>query len=154
MAQAKIEVRIGNISFSGEGDSKWLEAQLDKLLAATPKRIEDIASEDTIDGTTEAAKNGGAVAARSLASFLKAKKATSNQVRKFLATACWLTLKGAKDLTTATVTKTLTDSRQTKLTNPADCLNQNVRKGHCEKQGKNGFFVTDEGSSSLETAPE
>ncbi|HUI57970.1 MAG TPA: hypothetical protein VLY04_23505 [Bryobacteraceae bacterium] len=88
MAQAKIQVRIGNISFSGEGDSKWLEAQLDKLLAAAPKRIEDIASEDALEGTTEAAKNGGAVAAGSLASFLKAKKATSNQVRKFLATAC------------------------------------------------------------------
>jgi len=44
MAQAKIEVRIGNIFFSGEGDSKWLEAQLDKLLVAAPKRMEDTAS--------------------------------------------------------------------------------------------------------------
>jgi hypothetical protein len=29
MAQAKIEVKIGNISLSGAGDSAWLEAQLD-----------------------------------------------------------------------------------------------------------------------------
>jgi hypothetical protein len=153
MAQAKIDVKFGNISFSGEGDSAWLESQLDKLLASAFNGTEDAAPENHHDGAKKAPKIGGS-AAGSLASFLKAKKATGNQVRKFLATACWLMLKGEDNLTTALVTKTLTESRQSKLTNPADCLNQNVRKGHCEKKGKNGFFVTDEGTSSLENAAE
>jgi hypothetical protein len=152
MAQAKIEVKVGNICFSGEGDSAWLESQLDKLLATAFNGTEDSSSEDHHGVATKTPKTGAG--AGSLASFLKAKKATTNQVRKFLATACWLNLKGEDHLTTALVTKTFRENRQSKLTNPADCLNKNVGKGHCEKQGKTGFFVTDEGTSSLEIAGE
>ncbi|WP_321476621.1 hypothetical protein [uncultured Paludibaculum sp.] len=152
MAQAKIEVKFGNICFSGEGDSAWLESQLDKLLAAAVNGTEAPAAEVHHGAATRTGKAGAG--AGSLAAFLKAQKATTNQVRKFLATACWLSLKGENNLTTALVTKSLTDNRQLKLTNPADCLNQNVRKGYCEKQGKKGFFVTEEGTNSLETVAE
>jgi len=79
---------------------------------------------------------------------LREKNASTNQVRKFLATAVWLHARGKKRLSTADVTRALKDSNQTRLGNPADCLNKNVAKGHCEKDGKD-FFVTSEGSASL-----
>jgi hypothetical protein len=69
-------------------------------------------------------------------------------VRKFLATACWLTAKGTERLTTGDITKALSDNRQGKLTNAAECLNNNVTKGFCEKEGKQ-FYVTEEGFTSL-----
>ena len=146
MAQAKIEVKIGNICFSGEGDSAWLESQFDKLLASAF----DGAENSTLDNRQGEEGKAPRIhrSAGSLASYLKLQKATRNQVRKFLATACWLNLKGESNLTTALVTKTLTKNRQSKLTNAAHCLNQNVNKGYCEKEGK-GFFVTVEGTDSF-----
>jgi hypothetical protein len=32
MADAKIEIKIGSLTFSGQGEEKWLSDQLDKLL--------------------------------------------------------------------------------------------------------------------------
>jgi hypothetical protein len=32
MADAKIEIKVGSVSFSGEGDGKWLSEQLDKVI--------------------------------------------------------------------------------------------------------------------------
>ena len=37
MSEGKIEVTIGAISFSGEGDQGWLSQQLDKILEAAPQ---------------------------------------------------------------------------------------------------------------------
>jgi hypothetical protein len=71
-------------------------------------------------------------------------------VRKFLATAVWLHDSRNMDrLTTGDVTKALSANRQGKLTNPSDCLNGNVKRGFCEKDGKKQFFVTDEGRTNL-----
>jgi hypothetical protein len=46
------------------------------------------------------------------------------------------------------ITKALSDNQQGKLGNPGDCLNKNVKKGFCEKEGKE-FYVTEEGFTSL-----
>ena len=89
-----------------------------------------------------------AVAKKTLPAFLQEKNATTKQVKKFLATAVWLEAKGQSRLTTSDVTKALNDANQKRLGNPTDCLNQNVTKGYCEKDGKQ-FFVTDDGKSSL-----
>jgi hypothetical protein len=151
MAQAKIEVKFGDTFFSGEGDSAWLESQLDKILGSALNGTEG-AVPDQDDGASKKPKSERS-APGSLASFLRAMKATTNQVRKFLATAHWLDVKGEGNLKTSLVTKALADNRQTKLTNPAHCLNQNVRKGYCEKRGKE-FFVTEEGVNSLEPTVE
>jgi hypothetical protein len=84
-----------------------------------------------------------------LSAFLKDKNATSNQVKKFLATAVWLHDSTGKDrITTAEVRAALKNANQGKLTNPAGCLNQNVGKGHAEKDG-GSFFVTEPGRTSL-----
>jgi hypothetical protein len=83
-----------------------------------------------------------------LASYLQKSKAGKNQVKRFLATAHWLQLKGSKNLKTGDVSKALKDHHQSKLTNASDCLNQNVTKGFCEKDG-DGFYVTPDGLDSL-----
>lgn len=85
---------------------------------------------------------------QSLASYLSAKQASSNQVKRFLATADWLRQKGTSELSTALVSKTLRDNHQSKLTNAAECLNKNAAKGFVEKDGKR-FFITSEGLTSL-----
>ena len=149
MPDVKIQMKIGDVEFSGEGDQAWVGAQLDRILKAAPT---------IVSATTRAADNsprpptiaavGDSNAGQPLASFLRDKNASTNQVKKFLVNAVWLGAKGKNRLTTADVTSALKDSNQTRLGNPADCLNKNVAKGHCEKDGKE-FFVTTEGAASL-----
>jgi hypothetical protein len=83
-----------------------------------------------------------------LASHLKAKGAESNQVKRFLATADWLRMRGNEKLSTSLVSKALTDNQQKRLGNPSDSLNKNVAKGHCEKNGDD-FYITPEGLKAL-----
>lgn len=148
MSEAKIQIAIGSITFSGEGAPDWLEKQLDKLLKAAPDllalepehKVEDASS------ITTGEKSKGSLG--TLAAFLSDKGATSNQVKRFLATAEWLHRKGKQRLQTRDVAKALQDNHQKRLGNPADCLNKNVAKGYCEKAG-NEFFITPEGRQSL-----
>jgi len=86
----------------------------------------------------------------SLASHIKAKKADKIQVLRFLATAQWLTSRDDVPLTSAAVAKALSDHNQKRLANPADCLNQNVAKGFCEKRKDGSFFITPEGLEALD----
>jgi len=149
MPNGKIEVKLGSFSFMGEGDENWLAKQMDKILeklnqlqkvssmpSTEPNQSNQI--DDQLDGLKEI----------TLASFLKEKNATKNQNRKFLATAIWLQKKGKSKLTTNDITKALSTSSQKKLTNPSESLNQNIKKGFCEKEGSQ-FYVTDEGIDSL-----
>jgi hypothetical protein len=144
----KIEIKIGNLSFTAEGDQDWLSEQLSKVMqAASPA----IAGGENNDGP--AAGKAGSMASSSasvgsLASYLKATGAESKQVQRFLATAGWLSRRGNANLTTAAVAAALAEHHQKRLGNPADCLNQNVSKGYCEKQRDN-FFITPEGWSAL-----
>jgi hypothetical protein len=156
MAEAKIEIKVGAFSFTGEGTEKWLSGELDKLLTKLPELVEIALPED--GGGEDAGAGAGAAAAAakktgklgSLPNFLKDKNATTNQVKKFLATAVWLHDTTGKDrITTGDVTKALKNASQNKLTNPSDALNQNVGKGHAEKDGDSGFFVTEPGRTSL-----
>jgi hypothetical protein len=84
----------------------------------------------------------------SLASHIKAKGGDTNQLQRFMATADWLRLKGETALKTGLISKALAENHQKKLSNPADCLNKSVSKGHCEKNG-DGFFITPEGLKTL-----
>jgi hypothetical protein len=131
-----------------KGDQEWVSKQLDKLLAQAPllsKLGEQPESGGPTPKTLGGAKTGQG---GTLASFLSSKNATTNQVAKFLATAGWLYLKGKQRMGTSDITKALKDNHQSRLGNPADCLNQNVRKGFCEKDGGE-FFVTSEGLTHL-----
>lgn len=151
MSQAKIELTLGALSFSGEAEQEWLGQQLDKVLEAAPRlaKIEPAAAPDA----TDSSGSGSDVVERqftdSLASYVKAKGGETNQNQRFLLTADWIRRRGNTDLTTAAVTKALKDNQQKRLGNPADCLNQNVSKGYCEKTG-DGFFITPDGLKALE----
>jgi hypothetical protein len=152
MGQGKIALTVGSLSFSAEGDEEWLSKQLLKFVEAVPtlrkaagERAEqgDGGGDDT--GAGDAAATG---AAGTLLSRIKAYKAETNHTKRFLATAYWLKSRGENDLSTAKVTKALSDAHQRKLSNPAQCLNSNVSKGYCEKQGS-GFYITAEGLTAL-----
>jgi len=151
MSESKIEIQIGQITFSGEGDQKWLAEQLDKILAQAEKLIQ-LAPESNDTGDMNAGRRpmgkDSSIAEKTLPAFLQEKDATSSQIKKFLATAVWLEAKGQNRVQTGEVTRALKDANQKRLSNPADCLNKNVRKGYCEKNGKQ-FFVTDGGRNSL-----
>ena len=84
-----------------------------------------------------------------LAAFLKEKKATSNQSRKFLATAAWLQLGGMNRVSTAEVAKNLNTHNQGKLGNPAQCLINNATSRNLVKDGKQ-FYVVDKGFEELD----
>jgi hypothetical protein len=89
----------------------------------------------------------------SLASHIKAKKGDKNQNNRFLATAHWLFGRSDTPLTAKAVAKALSDHNQKRLANPPDALNQNVRKGYCEKRKDGSFFITPEGLEALEGTP-
>ena len=156
MSEAKIEIRVGEVSFSGEGTEKWLSEQLDKLIEKIPQlsKVHSQKHAETGGTGTGAGTGSGAAASQTitgiLAAFLKAKSATTNQVRKFLATAIWLhDHESMEFVNTSDVIAALSDAKQKELTNPAASLNQNVSKGFCSKRTKNQFYVSDEGREDI-----
>lgn len=151
MPQSKIDINVGGVSFSGEGEQAWLTEQLDKVL----KSAQDVARLQTGGHDAQAQQAGrsgagGETPTGSLASYIREKGGDDNQVDRFLITANWLRLRGNGTLTTAAVTKALRDNHQKRLSNPADCLNKNVSKGYCEK-GSGGFFITPDGLNRLQS---
>ena len=140
----KVRIKVGGIEIDYEGPESFLESKLQKLIGEVSTLAKQ--APDERDGS-DSSGNTESRTSITLALFLKEKKAT-NQVERFLATAQWLHIKGSKRIKTSDVAKALRDSNQKRLNNPSDCLNQNVFKGSCEKEGKE-FFVTDEGRNSL-----
>ena len=152
MAQAKIEFKLGIIEFLGEGEETWVATQLDKLIEQAPALLK-LASPTTGQGTAtgnadQQGEHTDVGTGVPLGTFLKNKNVGSNQVNRFLVTAIWLHGRGNKTPTTSDVTKALSDNHQPKINNAADCLNKNVGKGFCEKQGKQ-FYVTPNGFESM-----
>jgi hypothetical protein len=150
MATAKIEIRLGAIDFKGEGEEKWLENQLDKILQQAPELIkvapmDEAGKNNDTEQETDSPKKAGTI---TLAKFITDKNVGANQVKRFLTTAVWLFFRGNKKPTTSDVTKALKDNHQARLSNPAESLNKNVKKGYCEKDGKQ-FFITPDGFKSL-----
>lgn len=151
MSDAKLQVKIGGVEFSGEGSERWLSEQLKVILEAAPK-LSDIDEPDEPDSDDKPAKKAKrTTAVGTLAEYLTAQKAGSNQVRRFLATAHWLKLTGTTTLTTAGVVKALKDKQQPKLSNASQSLNNNVKRGYAEKI-PGGFFITPAGLTSLGSA--
>jgi hypothetical protein len=146
MANAKIEVKVGAVSFTAEGAEGWLTAQLGNFMQQLPQLLTGAPSGDPAGGPTKAAQsivpNGSGRAA--LATFLNLNDRRKNQTRKFLATAAWLHQGGKNRLSTRDVSEALSKNNQGKLSNAAQCLNDNVAQGLCEKDGGQ-FYVMDEG---------
>jgi hypothetical protein len=149
MAQAKVELKVGSLSFSGEAEASWLEKQLDKLLEYAKNRSgSDSSDMEESESPKNSATGSQTGTGQPLGTYLKSRSANNNQTRKFLATAAWLSSKSKSDLRTADVTKALSDNRQNKLGNASQCLNENITKGYCEKRGK-AFFVTEHGHEEI-----
>jgi hypothetical protein len=104
----------------------------------------------TVNNATPAAAGTAIPKNISLAALIKAKKGDKNGNTRFLATAFWLSGRSEEPLTAKAVATALSVNNQKKLTNPSDCLNQNVRKGFCEKRPDGSFFITPEGLEALE----
>lgn len=149
MGEAKVFIKVGGFEFSGEGDQEWVAKQLDKILAKADELTN--LSPPVREAPAENHKPMGidaGIAKKALRAFLSEKGATKNQIKKFLVTAIWLEAKGKARLSTGDISKALKDANQSKLSNPSECLKQNVSKGYCEKDDKE-FFVTVEGKASL-----
>lgn len=147
MANARLEVHIGSIKFVGEGSEEWVEQQWLKVL----EQAEQLSLVDPKESKAPPVSKTDGIQGKpstSLANFLIEKSTGASQVKRFLATAIWLSKSGTTTLKTSDVSKALLDARQKKLGNPADVLNQNVTKGFCVKHG-DGFYVSPEGESSL-----
>ena len=85
-----------------------------------------------------------------LSHFIADKKATTNQVRKFLATAVFLSRSNnVSKLSTSMISRALKSYGIEKLQNASDCLNKNEKKGYCIKDGKE-FIITENGYLSIE----
>ena len=147
MSRGKVQLNIGAINFSGEGDQDWLAEQIAKLIEAAQSN-EIIGSSENASLSDDSERRV-ATSNVSLASYLKNKGADAIQVQRYLATAAWLHRRGENLLTSSLVSKTLRDHHQKRLGNPADCLNQNVGRGFCEKT-PDGFFITPEGWQHLD----
>jgi hypothetical protein len=154
VADARLEIKAGDASFTGEGTEEWLAKQLDKVLEKLPQLAELHQNKAQPDKT--GAAEGGLPEKQtsekigSLVAYLKEKKATTSQSRKFLATAAWLQSGGMDRITTAEVTKTLNTHKQGKLSNPSQCLVHNTTSGNIVKDGKRQFYVTAEGLEELD----
>lgn len=147
MADAKIEIKVGAVSFSGEGDGKWLSEQLDKVIEKLPElaKVVPVEPESGGGGGDVAQTHHGKKNVGTLASFLAAKNAKSNKTRKFLATAVWLhDSTGANRIATADVKKALSQHNQGSVGNASQCLVQNTKQGFTTKDGRQ-FYVTPEG---------
>lgn len=142
----KIRIRVGEVEVEYEGAEAFLNKKLPDLIKQLSGFTEPVQGSKSGSGGSRKPGPGGD--AGTLASFLKAKNVGNSGVKRFLATAEWLHLRGAKRLKTGEVTQALRDNHQGKIGNPADSLNKNVSKGHCEKVGRE-FYVTDEGRGSL-----
>lgn len=147
MAEGKIEIKVGEVSFTGEGSETWLATQLDKLIKHLPELVNAVPADSGVPNKGGA--GGGGKATGTLASYITSKKGSTSQARKFLATALWLQDGGNEHLTTNSVTKALDENKQGKLTNASQCLADNIKQGYCEKRGKREFYVTDDGRTEI-----
>ena len=145
---AKLDIKLGNLSFCGEGEQQWLTSQLEKLISAAGV-LSVVTSHPNARSTPQASSNADGSFQDSLATYLRAKSAEKNQVMRFLATADWLRRRGEENLASGLIARALADNHQSRLANPSDCLNQNVAKGFCEKKPGGGFFITPEGLRAL-----
>jgi hypothetical protein len=111
----------------------------DKIVAKVSGAKKKIASIKSIAAQTDSP----------LSQFIADKKVSTNQVRKFLATAVFLAnSSGVSRLSTSMISKALKSDGIEKLQNASDCLNKNEKKGYCIKDGKE-FIITENGYLSI-----
>jgi hypothetical protein len=132
----KIRLKVGDVEVDFEGSESFLDKKLPQFISQLSKFSSHTESPSRARGGET---KGGGEESASLATFLQKHGGAKSQEQRFLVTAQWLHLRGSQTLKTGDVTKALRDNHQSRLGNPSDCLNKNVRKGLCEKT-PGGFF--------------
>jgi len=84
VSQAKIQIVLGSITFSGEGEQKWLSEQLDKLLEKGSALAASVPDKDEPDGSDNRSLRRPKGSIGTLASFLAAAKAGSKSDQEVL----------------------------------------------------------------------
>ena len=155
MSASKLEIKIGAIEFSGEGDADWVAAQFDKLLEKAVNLSPAVGrgshtAEQVVHSRTEHQPMAPDpdIGKKALGTFLRERNATEVNNKKFLAVAVWLEAKGSNRMKTGDVTTALRENNQNRLGNASQCLADNVKQGFCERDGDK-FFVTQEGKDSI-----
>jgi hypothetical protein len=147
VAEAHIQIEVGKVRFTAEGSPEWVDKKYEEFL----RHMGELQKQSPLlEGSTKHGESNEGQSDMPLAIFLKQKNVGSSQNNRFLAAAIWLKFKGQSVIRTTEVVKALAEAQQQRLGNPADILNQNVRKGFCVKSGE-GFYVTPEGEESLKT---
>ncbi len=105
MSEARLEIKVGAISFTAEGSEGWITQQMEQLLEKLPLLIDvqkknEGQSQNNENGAEQKSDTTPVTDQKTLAAFLKEKNATSKQARRFLATAAWLHNTGKSRLTT------------------------------------------------------
>ena len=146
--RVKVEFKMADMRFAGEGPQGWIDQQIDKFLDAlgvVQGRPPLDASESSFTDSASEPHTRKATS-KPLHSYLKETGCDKVQVKRFLGTAAWLAKKGEQKLSTRLVVDTLKTQHQSKLGNPSDCLLKNLRYGFCERgTEKSSFFITPEG---------
>lgn len=125
MSESKIQIKVGIVEFSGEGNQDWLASQLDKILQKVPELLKIELANPAMKGlygnpNQVKESKASSINGVTLATWLKDKAATTNQNRKFLATAAFLQLNGQERISSGEVKQALSKNSQTALTNPSD----------------------------------
>jgi len=78
MAESKIEIKVGNVEFSGSGSQKWVSEQLEKMLTRIPELVELGGAEITkVSKVQKAPKKRGRKPGRKPAAKTTAAKTTT-----------------------------------------------------------------------------
>lgn len=152
MTNSKIEIKIGIIEFSGEGDQEWLAEQLDKIIEKAPEFINsgvalaqptpELKNETLKDNQVKAASSN--VQKKPLASFIK-DKSPKTQPQLFLVTSIWIHDNlGSKRIQQQDINTQLKESNQKPIGKPSQELGRNVKAGFIVKDGSQ-FYVTPDG---------
>src|SRR5438874_381975 len=114
----KLRIKSGDVEVEYEGSESLtaLEKKLPVLLKELSNSSGNLGGSERL--TKSGAKAGGSAGKTALATFLKNNNATTNQVRKFLATSIWLHDQGKDRLSTSDVPEALRNASQTRLGNP------------------------------------
>ena len=148
MEHSKMEIKIGEISFHGEGEEKWLTEQLDKILQKADELI-------ALGRKAVPQPIGPAIvetdsAINTAMPLPKALTGVSKDVDRFLAAALWLQKNGKAELVTQDVTKALSEAKQSPIGNSSQALSYNIRKGHCAKKGKKFYVIEEDAKKCLD----
>lgn len=141
---AYFRIKHGDVVVTYDGSKEFLEQVIPKLVSQVGDKVQKMASEPIPEPVVPAKPKR-----KKEDSLLKLieLQPKDTQVRRFLCAAALIQVNQKGKLTTSKVNELLIEEKLSKLTNASDSLNQNIRKGFCDRPKPKGseFFVTPKG---------